>query len=157
MTFAKQGKPSALPPMTELAARCRDGELLRDIAVELGVAYTTLSARFSQAGFAATGETIQQMQRRKLRERLEQPERPDWMAKGSCLDHHPDLWYSDTGNAMQRAKGICAGCPSRKSCLEWAIETNEQWGIFGGHTRQERVNLKRRIDHQARKKAGEAA
>ena len=145
MTYAKDGKRTALPPMTELAARCRDGEVLRDIAAELGVAYSTLTARFSAAGFAASGETTQQAQRRDLRERLAQPERPNWMAQGSCLDHHPDDWYADSGYAMQRAKRICAGCPSLRECLDWALETNEQWGIFGGLTRQERVNLKRRV------------
>ena len=149
---AKDGKRSVLPPIRDLAARCRDGADFRELAAELGVAYSTLMARFSAAGFATTGETTQQAQRRELRESRGGQDRPLWMAAGACLDHHPDLWFADPGHAQAMAREICNGCPSRLECLDWAIDTNQQYGIFGGLGREERVNLKRRENYWANRK-----
>ena len=149
---AKDGKKSVLPPIRDLAARCRDGADFRELAAELGVAYSTLMARFSAAGFATTGESSQQAKRRELREVLEQPGRLTAPTDGACRDYHPDLWFADKGNAAALAREVCNGCPSRRACLEWALETNEQHGIFGGLNREERVNLKRRENYWANRK-----
>lgn len=154
---AKDGRPSTLPPIRELAARCRDGENLRDIATQHGVAYATLTSRFSQAGFASTGESVQQQKRRELQEALARPAKPEWMADSACLDHQPDLWYSDTNNGLDAAKEICRSCPALAACLLWAIETDERWGVFGGHTYNERKNLKRRVQYEAKKQTETAA
>ena len=43
-----------------------------------------------------------------------------------------------------RAKAVCNSCPVREPCLEFAMETNQKYGIWGGHTDKERASLKRR-------------
>jgi WhiB family redox-sensing transcriptional regulator len=147
-------RPSTLPPIRDLAARIRDGEDARAIAAEVGVTYTNLAARFAFAGFALT-ETIREKQLRERHERLSEKTRPLWMDEGACRDHNGDLWYADKPHLVDRAKEICASCPSLQPCLQWALDSNERYGVFGGHTYQERVNLVRRTTRN--QEAGNAA
>jgi WhiB family transcriptional regulator, redox-sensing transcriptional regulator len=42
------------------------------------------------------------------------------------------------------AKDICAECPVKLLCLEYALESNETFGIWGGTTYKERKLMKRR-------------
>jgi WhiB family redox-sensing transcriptional regulator len=48
------------------------------------------------------------------------------------------------------AKTICATCPVRDQCLEWAIASRQEDGIFGGLTPTERHRLRRRRRTAAR-------
>ena len=89
-------------------------------------------------------------------DRLLEHARPTWMSEAACLDYHPELWFSDMGQAANRAKAICAGCPAIELCLQWAMDTNEPDGIWGGQTAKERVNLRRRAEYHARQKASAA-
>ena len=43
-----------------------------------------------------------------------------------------------------RAKAICQSCPVLAPCLEFAMDTNQKYGIWGGLTDKERASLKRR-------------
>lgn len=138
----KDGKPSNLPPIRELAARARDGETLQAIAAEYGVAYTTLTSRFSQAGFVSTGETKQQAQRREIREQLGRPADQEWKLEGSCARVDGELWYPEVGSTPHMAKRICQGCDVIDQCLRWALETNERYGVWGGKTAMERRRMK---------------
>ena len=47
---------------------------------------------------------------------------------------HPALW---------KAKAVCAGCPVRKDCLEFALDTSQEYGIWGGYDEDERRPLRR--------------
>lgn len=38
----------------------------------------------------------------------------------------------------KKAKAVCERCPVQYNCLEGALESNEQNGIWGGHTEDER-------------------
>ncbi len=40
-----------------------------------------------------------------------------------------------------KAKAICARCPVRAPCLEWALATGEQHGIWGGLSELERKSM----------------
>lgn len=40
---------------------------------------------------------------------------------------------------IDRARIVCGGCPVRDSCLLYALDTDEGWGIWGGYTRPERA------------------
>jgi WhiB family redox-sensing transcriptional regulator len=64
-----------------------------------------------------------------------------------CEDS-PDLFYPDgfealTRSAIKAAKEICIGCPYRKACLDYALTAQEQYGIWGGLTVEERNQLLR--------------
>ena len=72
-----------------------------------------------------------------------------WRAAGACVSADPDLFFpvSGTGKgAAQAARAcqICAGCPVRRQCLEFALETGEMEGIWGGTTPDERIRARRK-------------
>ncbi|CAD67299.1 putative WhiB-family regulator [Tropheryma whipplei TW08/27] len=62
---------------------------------------------------------------------------------------NPELFFpvGNTGAALeqiQRAKAVCARCTVANSCLQFALETNQDSGIWGGLSEEERRALKRR-------------
>jgi WhiB family redox-sensing transcriptional regulator len=72
---------------------------------------------------------------------------PAWTAQALCAQVDPDLWYPEhhSDQACQAAITICAGCPVRADCLEYALaigEVNE--GIWGGLTPTQRQAEQRR-------------
>lgn len=72
----------------------------------------------------------------------------DWRSQSSCSDQDPELFFpiGTTGPAVEQAdaaKRICAGCNVREECLEFAIASNQDAGIWGGLTEDERRTLKR--------------
>lgn len=70
-------------------------------------------------------------------------ERP-WAAFASCRGADPDLFFPGSEGDPNDALKICAGCPVRDACLEWALETRIRYGIWGGETERERRRLLRR-------------
>ena len=53
-----------------------------------------------------------------------------------------------TGYALvqiDRAKQVCGECPVKVDCLDYALETNQDSGIWGGTSEEERRTLRRRI------------
>lgn len=69
------------------------------------------------------------------------PEDISWHLKASCLGVDPDLFFSEVDNSTTEAKSVCGGCVVREQCLEYALATNEQWGVWGGLSRKERRTL----------------
>lgn len=60
----------------------------------------------------------------------------------------PDIFFpvGTTGPALeqvQMAKRICDACPVRAHCLEWALATNQDTGVWGGLSEEERRDLSR--------------
>lgn len=73
----------------------------------------------------------------------------DWRAQAACRDKDPELFFpvGSTGAAVKQidvAKAICRVCPVSDQCLKWALETNQDSGIWGGLSEDERRALKRR-------------
>jgi WhiB family transcriptional regulator, redox-sensing transcriptional regulator len=74
--------------------------------------------------------------------------RTDWRAAGACVHDDPDLFFpiSSTGRALRqiaKAKATCAGCPVRQACLEFALEHDLAYGIWGGTTPEDRQAWRR--------------
>lgn len=69
----------------------------------------------------------------------------DWAAHAACLAYDPNLWFlEDKTGSYREARQICAGCPVRVDCLDWAVETNTDYGLWGGLAPHERKKLRRR-------------
>lgn len=72
--------------------------------------------------------------------------------RAACRNTSPNLFFAPSKDAtttkararVAHAKAICAQCPIRSECLEWAIEHRERNGIWGGLTEGERESLERR-------------
>ena len=45
---------------------------------------------------------------------------------------------------IERAKAVCNSCDVRETCLQWAMEHNQDSGVWGGLSEDERRSLKRR-------------
>ena len=73
-----------------------------------------------------------------------------WRQQARCRGVDPATFYpvSDEDEALE-AKDICAACPVREPCLEYAITAREKQGVWGGYTEKER----RRLIRQRRKTA----
>lgn len=66
--------------------------------------------------------------------------RPKWMKDRNCFDEPVDTFYPAPGDVerLRKAKGICKDCFVRQECLEFALSTNERFGIWGGKSARER-------------------
>ena len=74
---------------------------------------------------------------------------PGWRDLAACRDTDPELFFpvGDAGPALRqvaRAKQICAGCTVRTPCLEWALASGQEAGVWGGTSEDERRALRRR-------------
>ena len=82
--------------------------------------------------------------------RLHEPVPPtDWSLFAACRGADTDLFFpvGSTGDAVvdiDAAVAICQVCPVRLPCLEFALATNQEFGIWGGATEDERRTLRRR-------------
>jgi WhiB family redox-sensing transcriptional regulator len=73
----------------------------------------------------------------------------NWRSAAACLLADPDLFFpiSSAGPSerqIARAKAICAGCPVRQECLEFALSQGQAYGIWGGTTPEDRQRDRRR-------------
>lgn len=69
----------------------------------------------------------------------------DWRDLALCAEIGGDgLWFPGKGGSDRQAKAVCAVCPSKGPCLEWALDYDEEFGIWGGLSRAEREHLMRR-------------
>jgi WhiB family transcriptional regulator, redox-sensing transcriptional regulator len=74
----------------------------------------------------------------------------DWREHAACRDAEPELFFpvSDMGpgaHQVTRAKAVCAGCPVRPRCLDYAMDNALDHGVFGGTTERERRTMARRV------------
>lgn len=62
----------------------------------------------------------------------------DWRESALCRQVDPELWFPEKGgdNGSQ-AKRVCGGCPVRAECLEFAVESGQRAGIWGGLNERE--------------------
>jgi WhiB family transcriptional regulator, redox-sensing transcriptional regulator len=73
----------------------------------------------------------------------------NWRSSGACRSADPDLFFpiarsGPSERQIARAKTICAGCPVRQECLEFALSHEQTYGIWGGTTVEDRQRDRRR-------------
>jgi WhiB family transcriptional regulator, redox-sensing transcriptional regulator len=79
----------------------------------------------------------------------EELDRMDWRHRAACRDEDPELFFpiGNTGPALlqiEDAKAVCRRCNVVESCLQWALESGQDAGVWGGMSEDERRALKRR-------------
>ena len=67
-----------------------------------------------------------------------------WRNFGRCRGLDPEIFYPTPDDEGLEAKEICIVCPVRETCLDWALETREKHGVWGGLTEKERRRILRR-------------
>ena len=81
-----------------------------------------------------------------------------WRDHALCRDTDPELFFpvGTTGLALvaiDRAKQVCGECEVRVACLDFALETNQDSGIWGGLSEEERRAIRRERAARARRAA----
>jgi WhiB family redox-sensing transcriptional regulator len=75
-------------------------------------------------------------------------ENDNWREYAACRDTSPDLFFpiGTTGPAIEQiaqAKAVCRSCDAQSACLEFALSTNQDSGVWGGTSEEERRKLRR--------------
>ncbi|MEI8239364.1 MAG: WhiB family transcriptional regulator [Actinomycetota bacterium] len=78
-----------------------------------------------------------------------------WRTGAICRDTDPDLFFpvGTTGYALvqiDRAKQVCGECPAHVDCLQYALDTNQDSGIWGGTSEEERRTIRRQLAGRTR-------
>ncbi|GAB2719148.1 WhiB family transcriptional regulator [Kitasatospora kifunensis] len=85
-----------------------------------------------------------------------------WQLRAACRDADSGLFFHPSGERGPahderdaQAKTVCARCPVRAACLEYALDARERYGVWGGLTAEERrravVSRRRRGRRGARR------
>ncbi|MFV2145773.1 WhiB family transcriptional regulator [Isoptericola sp. G70] len=67
-----------------------------------------------------------------------------WQERALCAQTDPEAFFPEKGGSTREAKKVCASCEVRSECLDYALENDERFGIWGGLSERERRKLKRR-------------
>jgi len=72
----------------------------------------------------------------------------EWRSLAICQDTDPELFFpvGSTGLAVDQiatAKGVCMQCPARPDCLDYALDSNQDSGVWGGLSEDERRQIRR--------------
>jgi WhiB family transcriptional regulator, redox-sensing transcriptional regulator len=84
----------------------------------------------------------------------------DWRSRATCLGADPELFFpvgttALAGEQAIQAKAVCAGCPVRRECLDWALVTKQDHGVWGGLDEFERRAEHRHVRRHGRSNYGE--
>ncbi|MFZ0324199.1 MAG: WhiB family transcriptional regulator [Actinomycetes bacterium] len=79
-----------------------------------------------------------------------------WQDDSACMDADPELFFpiGSTGDAVPQisaAKAICRTCPVVGRCLEYALSSRQDFGVWGGMSEDERKSLRRSRQRAARR------
>jgi WhiB family redox-sensing transcriptional regulator len=72
-----------------------------------------------------------------------------WKADAACRNLDTDLFFPDNEAASGPALAVCAICPVRQECLDFAIRTRQHDGVWGGRTESERKRIRRQAGRTA--------
>jgi WhiB family redox-sensing transcriptional regulator len=72
----------------------------------------------------------------------------DWRTSAACRYVDPDLHFPESTKSGSRAhfdeaKRVCAGCLVREVCLEWALDTGQNDGVWGAKSPRQRRKMRR--------------
>lgn len=71
-------------------------------------------------------------------------EQQDWQRRARCRGLNHDQFFVRGSARSQAAIDICNRCRVRSECLEFALENELEFGIWGGMTERQRRRIRRR-------------
>jgi WhiB family redox-sensing transcriptional regulator len=74
-----------------------------------------------------------------------------WRERAACRGADLGLFFPGRGEPAEPARRICASCPVRQPCLDYAISRAITHGIWGGLTERDRRPLRTRHAGAARR------
>ncbi|THJ67880.1 WhiB family transcriptional regulator [Arthrobacter echini] len=68
-----------------------------------------------------------------------------WQTDALCAQTDPEAFFPEKGGSTRDAKKVCGSCRVRSECLEYALDKDERFGIWGGLSERERRRLRRGV------------
>lgn len=69
-------------------------------------------------------------------------DRPKWMDRGACVEHSLVMFFPTRGESTDYAKGVCGRCTVKDLCLQYALDEEIKYGIWGGTSERERRTMR---------------
>jgi WhiB family redox-sensing transcriptional regulator len=66
-----------------------------------------------------------------------------WQERALCAETDPEAFFPEKGGSTREAKRVCMSCEVRVQCLDYALENDERFGIWGGLSERERRRVKK--------------
>ena len=66
-----------------------------------------------------------------------------WQGRALCAEVDPEIFFPEKGGSTREPKRVCRACEVRTECLDYALEHDERFGIWGGFSERERRALRR--------------
>jgi WhiB family redox-sensing transcriptional regulator len=63
----------------------------------------------------------------------------EWSTAALCAQIDNEIFFPDKGGSTREAKRVCLMCEVRRQCLDFALEHDIRYGIFGGLSVKERL------------------
>ena len=127
-------------PLEQIAERYRAGATYAEIARDYDCAAETIRRRLRDAGLLGPRNNVPPQPPRAHWDF----QRPDWMDHALCNQTDPELFFPELGGSTKQAKALCLSCEVRAECLDYALDHEEQFGVWGGLSEHERRRLLRR-------------
>jgi WhiB family redox-sensing transcriptional regulator len=136
---------------TAVLAMLDKGRQVRSVAAAAGIT----SAEVREVGLASGRRYDAHEKRMRLpgarAVRAARPGRPSplprpglsWQDRGACKGTDPEAFFPVKGGSTAEAKAVCAACPVRAECLEYALVRGERFGVWGGTSEMERRGMRR--------------
>jgi WhiB family redox-sensing transcriptional regulator len=68
---------------------------------------------------------------------------PEFFSYGLCAQTDPEAFFPEQGGSTREAKRVCGRCEVQPECLEYALDTRQRYGVWGGLSERERRKLLR--------------
>lgn len=130
-------RPTALAPVTELPLPAREVSLDEEDLADAGLT--------SEAPSEATGGHQVWIPLSGFLREAEEGEL-GWQTEALCAQTDPEAFFPEKGGSTRDAKKVCSSCTVRSECLEYALQNDERFGIWGGLSERERRRLRKRAN-----------
>lgn len=82
---------------------------------------------------------------------MDAPVGEEWRFAALCAQTDPEAFFVEKGGSTREAKRICGRCEVKAECLQYALDHNERFGVWGGLSERERRTLKRKVRRAPRR------
>ncbi|HEY2086986.1 MAG TPA: WhiB family transcriptional regulator [Mycobacterium sp.] len=65
----------------------------------------------------------------------------EWRHEAACASVGGDFWFPEKGGSTAEAKKVCRTCPVVTECGEYALATQQRFGIWGNLSERERRHI----------------
>jgi WhiB family redox-sensing transcriptional regulator len=80
---------------------------------------------------------------------FDDPEDPlAWQKDSLCGQTDPEAFFPEKGGNVRMAKKVCTMCEVKLECLDYALENDERFGVWGGLSERERRKLQKSLKRQ---------